>query len=234
MLQKLAKILSEFSFKFKMILISLFFVMLLQSFLELLGIGFFVSLVFIVVLGMEPVSSSISEISSLLETVAENSGVGILFVFASAFFIVRAFIQFLSTGIIYWLQYDTERLLVNRCLKAATNQERIENINATGIGAISNLILKEGLQVGSGVICAGLFLLSEVIIFITLVSYIGLRTFPYGVYAVAVLAIFAASFLYPLSVSAKKLGFKKIEFEKTSSSKSKRYISQRQTNFDLS
>ena len=76
-----------------------------------------------------------------------NLGIGILFLIASIFFIIRAFIQFLITGIIFWLQYDTERRLVNSSLKAATNQTQIENVSAIGIGATSNLVLKEALQV---------------------------------------------------------------------------------------
>ena len=119
MFQSLAQILRNFPLKFKLTLISLFLVMILQSVLELLGIGFFVSLVLVFVLGMEPVSSSIFQISSMLNAVTQTYGIGILFLIASIFFIIRAFIQFLITGIIFWLQYDTERRLVNSSLESS-------------------------------------------------------------------------------------------------------------------
>ena len=73
----------------------------------------------------------------------------------------------------------------------------------------------------AGVICAGLFLLSELFIFGTLLIYIGQKTFPYGIFALAILGIFAVLFLYPVSVSAKILGFRKIEYEKLRAQKVK-------------
>ena len=65
----------------------------------------------------------------------------------------------------------------------------------------------------SGVICAGLFLLSELFIFGTLLIYVGQKTFPYGIFALAILGIFAVLFLYPVSIFAKSLDLEKLNMK---------------------